>query len=134
MAGLFIVSFLILLKITYRKFPPVDKQSAKQIPLSQDTCSSGSVFMRGKYLRIICHAVDFISVWLEKGLPKESIISSSTTLFIFSYFAHYIRTKERKVLKNLHNQNMSGKYFSLYKYSLKCTFLESIYYIFMWNM
>lgn len=41
-----------------------------------------------------------------------------------------------KVLKNLYSctENMSGKYFSSYKHSLKCGFGESIYHIFMWNM
>lgn len=47
MAGLFTVSFLILLKMTFRIFPPVAKQSAKQIQLSQDMCASRSVFMKG---------------------------------------------------------------------------------------
>lgn len=41
-----------------------------------------------------------------------------------------------KALKNLYSctENMYGKYFSPYKYSLKGAFAESIYHIFMWNM
>lgn len=116
MAGLFIVSFLILLKITYRNFSPVAKQSAKQIPLSQDTCSSRCVFMRGKYLGIMLACSRF-HIWMARErVSKGKYYFQFCHSFFFSCFIHCTTTEERKVLKNLHNctENMLGQYFSFY--------------------